>query len=545
MDSKQMVRSMFPWMAASFFITLLINGLGLIPAYLMSYIIDNVLGNSALPGLIGWVALYVGVPLVCGLLSIFYAYFTAVKCREVSYQINSRIMESLMFQNMLFHNQNTSSDLVTKTSQDTSDYAYLWVCTIPQSAAGIVVSVITFVLLLRMNWVIAVCMLPYILLLLLPKKLLGPVVKGNAGRLFGAIMRIRSQLTEAFSGIRMVKTMGLEGKMLSRYKDVFMGANQIFGKAVATETVTNQGVQEFIRAIFVGIAFIGSAVAVGHGNMTVGVLVSILSLLPSYFAGIVSTVNAGLSKDKLSGQYNEIFAYTKMPREDAEMGSKTAANLAQNSIAFSDVTFAYPDKPPVLNDFSAEIGVHQWTGIEGRSGFGKSTVLDLVLRLYTPESGKLLLDGKPANDYDLRWYRSKIAYVPQDPYLFTGTLRDNIKLFAPDCDEAGIAEALRIAQLSDWVSALPQGLDSVAGENGVSLSGGEKQRFALALALMSGREMLILDEATSNLDVASEQRIMEELAKLVKEQGLTILSVSHRKAFHDRCDRILDMEKMV
>ena len=226
------------------------------------------------------------------------------------------------------------------------------------------------------------------------------------------------------------------------------------------------------------------------------------------------------------------------------MGSKTAANLAQNSIAFSDVTFAYPDKPPVLNDFSAEIGVHQWTGIEGRSGFGKSTVLDLVLRLYTPESGKLLLDGKPANDYDLRWYRSKIAYVPQDPYLFTGTLRDNIKLFAPDCDEAGIAEALRIAQLSDWVSALPQGLDSVAGENGVSLSGGEKQRFALALALMSGREMLILDEATSNLDVASEQRIMEELAKLVKEQGLTILSVSHRKAFHDRCDRILDMEKI-
>ncbi len=227
------------------------------------------------------------------------------------------------------------------------------------------------------------------------------------------------------------------------------------------------------------------------------------------------------------------------------MGSKTAPSLAKESIVFSDVSFAYPDKPPVFSGFSAKIGMHQWTGIEGRSGFGKSTVLDLVLRLYTPQQGRLLLDGRPAKDYDLSWYRSKIAYVPQEPYLFTGTLRDNIKLFAPDCEQAQIQEALRIAQLSDWVNALPQGLDSVAGENGVSLSGGEKQRFALALALMSGREMLILDEATSNLDAASEQNIMEELAKLVKEKGLTILSVSHRKAFHDRCDCIINMEEIV
>ena len=211
-------------------------------------------------------------------------------------------------------------------------------------------------------------------------------------------------------------------------------------------------------------------------------------------------------------------------------------------MVFRKVGYAYEKDRPILDQFDLNLSKGTWLGIEGKSGIGKSTVMDLIMRLYHPDSGSIELDGKPVTDLSLNWYRNHIAYVAQEPFLFNGTIRENIELICGSVQEGDLIEALKGANIYELIQSLPDGLDTQVGDNGVSLSGGEKQRLAVAIAFMKQRPLLLLDEATSNMDRESEERIREYLHQKVLREGLTVVSVSHRKDFHQRADVLLQME---
>jgi ATP-binding cassette, subfamily B, bacterial len=215
---------------------------------------------------------------------------------------------------------------------------------------------------------------------------------------------------------------------------------------------------------------------------------------------------------------------------------------ARGEVAFADVRFAYPSRSTVtvLDGVTFRVGRGEKVAIVGPSGAGKSTVFHLILRFYDPASGTISLDGVPVRDADPQALRRRIALVPQDPVVLAASVRENIRFGRTDASDAEVERAAALAHAAEFISRLPQGMETQIGERGVMLSGGQRQRIAIARAILRDASLLLLDEATSSLDAESETLVKDALERLMAER--TTLVIAHRLATVLSCDRILVME---
>lgn len=213
----------------------------------------------------------------------------------------------------------------------------------------------------------------------------------------------------------------------------------------------------------------------------------------------------------------------------------------QKRIVLQNVSFSYNQKVYALQDIHLTFPVNRMTAVVGRSGAGKSTLIDLLMGLNKPEKGQVLIDGKPLEDDQLVSWRKTISYVSQDPYLFNGSIRDNLTLVAPNANEEQIWEALEFASAAEFVSKLPNGLDTLIGDRGIKLSGGERQRLVLARAMLRNPSILVLDEATSALDTENETNIQEALERL--KGKITIVVIAHRLSTIRNADQVIVLEQ--
>ena len=229
--------------------------------------------------------------------------------------------------------------------------------------------------------------------------------------------------------------------------------------------------------------------------------------------------------------------------EDAEVISDEIKKLPfEQEISTENLTYGYPDSPLVLENFSCIISKGEYVGFRGSSGVGKSTLFNLLIGLLTPSSGRILIDGTPLSTESRKAWMKHIGYVPQEVFIFNGTLAENIALGCKCMDKERIKDILGKVSLKNWVESLPDGLDTVLGEGGDKLSGGQKQRIGIARALYKDADVLFLDEATSALDNRTEKDVNETLSELKKScQGLTILSIAHRQSSLAYCNRIITL----
>src|SRR5687767_1553122 len=236
-----------------------------------------------------------------------------------------------------------------------------------------------------------------------------------------------------------------------------------------------------------------------------------------------------------------VFEVLAMPSDKPDRPDAREAPQVVNEIRFENVDFEYREGQPVVHDFNVTVPGGSVVALVGRSGAGKTTVTDLVARFHDPTSGRILINGLDLRDLRLGTYRDLLAIVQQDVFLFDGSVRDNIAYGRHDARDVEVEDAARRANAHEFIVKLPEGYESVIGERGVKLSGGQQQRLAIARAFLAAPQILILDEATSNLDTESEQLIQASMATLLA--GRTTFVIAHRLSTIRRADLILLMEE--
>lgn len=352
---------------------------------------------------------------------------------------------------------------------------------------------------------------------------------------------VQSYLFESLNGVATVKSFNAEEFVNSEYEKKKM-------KAVSSSWKVNKfGIsQGFLSGVINGISglliyWIGCTYII-KGNMSLGTLITFISLL-GYFTGplfrlvnIQNTVQESLVAAQRVGEILEL-------ESEQETDKKfIRPQTIKGHIQIKNITFRYGSRLPVYENFSLEIMPHSWVALVGSSGCGKSTLVKLLLKFYEVEKGRIFIDDNDIRDIDSKELRSKIGYVPQDIFLFSGTIRENICLHKTDASMDEIIEAAKRSGAHDFIDKLPKRYETVLGERGGGLSGGEKQRLALARALLGNPEILILDEATSNLDSFSENEIHHTLKQLHKE-NITVILIAHRLSTIKNCDKIFVMQE--
>lgn len=292
-------------------------------------------------------------------------------------------------------------------------------------------------------------------------------------------------------------------------------------------------------SVSVAVAAYGAA----KGRVDIAGLFSILFLVPECYKPVGQMNQFWHSSYMGFSVCDQLFNILDEPLSVAEKTNALTSGLESDrpEIEFREVTFRYNDKQSmVLDKVSFDIRTGQTVAVVGRSGAGKSTVANLLLRFYDPLEGAIRFNGHDIRDYSIEYLRSKMAVVFQDTYLFYGTMRENISMADPDVTMEEIEEAARIANVHDFIMSLPDGYDTIVGERGSTVSGGEKQRIAIARALIKNAPILILDEATANVDAENEKEIQEALEKLMENR--TSLVIAHRLSTIRNADKIIVLE---
>jgi ABC-type multidrug transport system fused ATPase/permease subunit len=351
---------------------------------------------------------------------------------------------------------------------------------------------------------------------------------------------VMGRLSEGLSGIRVVKAYRAERHEARVFAE---GAHDLFRNIMGTmTTISGAGALSSILVGFVGIMVmvIGGREVIA-GRLTVGELVSFTLYLGLVVAPVVQIVSIG-------SQLSEAFAGLERMREilgetteDAEDTNKPRVDDIRGDVEFRDVSFEYTKGVPVLRGVSFTAPAGTSTALVGPSGSGKSTLISLIAVFHRPTQGTIFLDGRDLNDLRLADYRRNLGIVPQDSFLFAGTIAENIALGNPRAEAQEIRQAARIAHVDEFADNLGDGYETIVGERGVKLSGGQKQRVAIGRAVVADPKILILDEATSSLDSESEALIQDGLDKLMR--GRTTFVIAHRLSTVRRVDQILVLEE--
>ncbi|MFO7709649.1 MAG: ABC transporter ATP-binding protein [Desulfobacterales bacterium] len=284
------------------------------------------------------------------------------------------------------------------------------------------------------------------------------------------------------------------------------------------------------------VALAAGAVLVIRGEWTLGSLLAFQAYLGVVFGPAQFLSSANLQLQRARAALERVVALFAIRAEDPQAGGIRISRL-RGEIEFRRVGFSYGGRPPVLGDLSLHVNPGESVAIMGPTGVGKSTLLSLLLLFYRPTSGEIYFDGRPAASYALASLRRRVGYVPQRPHLFSGSILGNLRIGGPDASASQVSAAAVLAGIHEEVLALPHGYETPVGEGGLKLSEGQKQRLALAQALVAAPDILVLDEPTTALDEAAEQSVMDSLHQW--RHGRTVIVVTHRPSIARLCNRVV------
>jgi len=549
---RQFIRDYLTWLSPHryrvgvvFLLAMTAAGLQLVEPLFMRNIIDRVLLNPTLDAsarltrlnLIG--ITFLAVIVLSNLASTFKDYRQRL--------LNVRVMLSLrraLFDRFLhlplprLWDMKTGGILSRLTGDIDTTTGLLQLAVISPSIA-VIRLLVAIVILLTMNWRLAVMAIAII-----PGAMFISFTSARRVRpIYRSVRRdveeIDGRVGETFSGIRVVRAFGREVRELAEY---LTGRHTVLRKEMFAQRRemllwTSWGL--LLGIVNVVIIWFGGHLYLA-GGATIGDIMAFQWFTFLLLNPVWSIVNSFSELQRSLAAMERVFDVLGMEDDKPDRPGAVDAPAIVNEIRFEDVEFEYREGQPVVRDFNVTVPGGSVVALVGRSGAGKTTVTDLVARFHDPTRGRILLNGQDIRDFKLRSYRDLQAIVQQDVFLFDGSVRDNIAYGRHGVTEAEVEDASRRANAHEFIERLPEQYETFIGERGVKLSGGQQQRLAIARAIVARPQILILDEATSNLDTESEQLIQASMASLLA--GRTTFVIAHRLSTIRRADLILLME---
>jgi len=456
---------------------------------------------------------------------------------QLMVELRSRIFFRLQFLSFSYLDGQKTGRLLSKYAFDTQKVEGLLYMILNQLLPNLVMGVAILIILAWLNWVLLLILLLAIPIYATAKFIFFGRIKkvNNENRL--AQEKLTGTAAEYISALRLVRSFGEE--------DQAERALDTSSVSFATSRVS----QSYVNALFgtyvhVGmqtlslIVISGGAIMAIQGQVTIGTLFAFMA----GFGYILQPIHMfiGMSEQYFAAQegYISIKELVDSPYVEEWNGSRREDRIS-GDIVYENVSFNYPSAPDkiVIDRLNLEFRPGEHIAFVGPSGSGKSTLANLLLGLYAPSSGRILIDGVPQSEWDMRWIRRQMAVVMQDSILLSGSVLDNIRFAKPTATTEEVYEAARLANAEEFILKMPQGYDTPVGERGASLSGGQRQRIAIARSILRNPPVLILDEATSALDYESERLIQDALERL--SEGRTVITIAHRLSTIKNADRII------
>lgn len=422
-----------------------------------------------------------------------------------------------------------TGDLVSTAVSDIELLELFFAHTAGPAVVAFIVPIIALTALATINLLLAEALLIFLILLILMPRLAFWLGTTLGERLRGQQALLNSQVLDTIQGMKEILSFGY-----SRQRIEELSENSAALLALQARQARNIGLQSAAKISIVSAGTLAvllcASILVRQNSLAPGFLPITMILASSVFLSITSVVEISKQLSLTRAAARRLFLLLdEQPAVRDESGLDPAVPIEsiEPSISLQDVSFRYaPDEPLILSSISLEIPAGSTVALVGTSGAGKSTVINLMLRFWDPEAGRILLGGSDLRRYPMMQLRRLFSVVSQDVFLFSDSIRENIRLGRPEASDAEVEEVASRARIHDFIITLPQGYDTLVGERGVRLSGGERQRIAIARALLKGAPILVLDEATSSLDAENERAIKEALME--RREGRTTIMIAHR-----------------
>ncbi|MFZ2373363.1 MAG: ABC transporter ATP-binding protein [Trichococcus flocculiformis] len=518
---------------------------GVFPTILTGRIIDEGLLEQNLPVLIRLIGLSFGVLILANLISVLESYTNVWMAENITFDMRNKMYSHLQRMSHRFFTTSKQGDIITRMTSDIGGVQSVLTGTwtsILQNFATLTVALVTMYTKSPLLATIGIVVVP---LFILPTKRVGKrrwEITLESRKHNDDINQILNE-TLSVSGQLLSKLFVTENYEFDRYQE----ANKQMIRLNIKESMAGKWFRVVIN-VFTNIGpmliyLVGGILIIEYGNtdLTIGDITVMVALLGRMYGPVNSLLNIQVDMIRSMALFDRIFEYFDLPVEIDNDPQALRPESFAGELAFEEVSFHYDPDQPILNNVSFELKPGSSVAIVGPSGAGKSTIINLIPRLYDVTGGRIRLDGVDIRKLDLAFLRQHIGVVTQDTYLFNGTIRENLLYAKPDATQAEIEQACREANIHAFISGLPKGYDTVVGNRGMKLSGGEKQRLSIARIILRKPGLIIFDEATSSLDSISEHAIQEAIEPILAKS--TSLIIAHRLSTILSADEILVLEK--
>ena len=524
------------------FLAILLSAtVGLLPSIITGRIVDEALVGRNMKLLIQLLLAAFGTLTVSQVIGVLESYINAWISQRIIFDMKNQMYDHLQHMPHAFFTSEKQGDIITRMNTDISGVSSVISGTLSSIVSNVATVVTSLAALFTMSWQLALVGMVVIPLLILPTRSVGQTRYKLLTESQAKNDEMNQMINETLSvsGSLLVKLFAREEREYARFVDLNEELTRLHLKEQRSGKWFGVIMGMFTQLGPLLIYFAGGWLIIARSDtsLTVGTITATVALINRLYRPVQSLLNIHVDFTRSLALFTRIFNYFDMKNPIVSKDNGKKPDLKQADIRYEHVVFSYDPEKPLLTDIDFTVPAGKMYAIVGPSGSGKSTVVNLIPRLYDVLGGRVTVGGVDVRDMDLKYLRSNVGVVTQESYLFNGTIRDNLLYAKPDATDAELERACKIANIHSYIESQPAGYDTVVGNRGLKLSGGEKQRLSIARVILKDPRILILDEATSALDSISESAIQEALERLM--EGRTSIVIAHRLSTILKADRIL------